>query len=68
MEETIETLETEKNSVQTEINKSNATPTTAEDTSDPVVESTDLPKEKSSFDQAADLLGSDSVFKFNKKK
>jgi ATP-dependent Clp endopeptidase proteolytic subunit ClpP len=68
MEENIETLEAEKNSLQTEINKSNATPTTAEDTSDPVVESTDLPKEKSSFEQAADLLGSDSVFRFNKKK
>ena len=68
MEESIETLEKEKSDLQVEINKANATPTTAEDTTDPVVESTDLPKEKSSFDEVADILGGDSAFKFNKKK
>ena len=68
MEESIETLEKEKSDLQVEINKANATPTTAEDTSDPVVESTDNPIEKSSFDEVADILGGDSAFKFNKKK
>jgi ATP-dependent Clp endopeptidase proteolytic subunit ClpP len=64
MEETIKTLTEEKENLETEINKHNATPSEVEKTEDPVIVTE--PKKNDPWSDAATILGDDSAFSFKK--
>jgi|TARA_R110000822_G_scaffold3883_5_gene16545 ATP-dependent Clp endopeptidase proteolytic subunit ClpP len=67
MEETIASMETEKSSLEAEINKHNAKPSEVESTEDPAVV-TPVVSEESVWGDAANVLTDDAVFTFNTKK
>lgn len=65
MEETIATLTDEKQVLETEINKTNATPSEVENTQDPVIVVKDE-KSDAWSDTASHILSSDDAFNFSK--